>query len=243
MTTRVLAIIPARGGSKGIPRKNLTHLAGRPLLAYTFDAALASSELDRIIVSTDDEEIAAYAIEQGIDAPFRRPADLASDEAPMIDVLRHGIEEMERMGVAPEIIVLLQPTSPLRSAEDIDEAVRMLATSRADTVVSVVPVPHRFNPVSVMVRQPDGTLRAFAEDRGYARRQDKPEVYARNGPAILVVRADIIRAGRLYGDRVIPYEMPLARSIDIDEPSDLAEAGRRLAALKASDGQTVEGVS
>jgi CMP-N,N'-diacetyllegionaminic acid synthase len=206
-TLDVLGLIPARGGSKGIPRKNLAPVAGKPLLAWTIDAARAATELTRVVVSTDDDEIASAA---GVEV-LRRPAELAADETPMLDVVRHAVAEL-----SPDVVVLLQPTSPLRRAEHIDAAVRLLLESGADAVVSVVVVPHRYSPEALM-DVVDGRVVA----RGSARtRQEKGLVYARNGPAVLAVRSDRI-GDDLYGGDCRPYLMEERDSLDVDDPFDL----------------------
>ena len=216
----VLGVIPARGGSKGIPGKNIRPIAGRPLLAYTSDAARASRRLTRTIVSTDDEAIAEAARGLGLEVPFLRPAPLATDAAPMLPVLTHAVAELARQGFAADVVVLLQPTSPLRRAEHIDAAVDLLEATGADSVVSVVEVPHQFNPVSVM-RLAGGRLRPYEDHPPVTRRQDKPLLYARNGPAVLAVRAPILEAGSLYGEDCRPYVMSAADSLDIDTADDL----------------------
>ncbi|MEQ1896012.1 MAG: acylneuraminate cytidylyltransferase family protein [Vicinamibacterales bacterium] len=231
---RIIGIVPARGGSKGLPGKHLLPLAGRPLIAWTFDAALGSTTLGRVILSTDDERIAQIARGQGVDVPFMRPADLAVDETPMIDVLLHAIAELTAVGDAPDAVVLLQPTSPLRRAAHIDGAVRLLGTSGADAVVSVVPVPHRFNPVSVMRLEGD-RLTPFAGGASVTRRQDKPLVYARNGPAVVAVRTRVLVDERsLYGRDTRALPMSEADSIDVDTEWDLAVAELALARRRAA---------
>ena len=203
----VLGLIPARGGSTGVPRKNLAPVAGKPLLAWTVEAALAASELTRVVVSTDDDEIAATA---GVEV-LRRPAELAAHDAPMLDVVRHAVTEL-----SPDVVVLLQPTSPLRRAEHVDAAVRLLLESDADAVVSVVAVPHRFSPDALM-DVVDGRVVA----RGNARtRQEKELVYARNGPAVLAVLSDRL-GDDLYGGDCRPYLMDERDSLDVDDPFDL----------------------
>ncbi len=203
----VLGLIPARGGSKGIPGKNLAKVGGKPLLAWTVEAALAATELTRTVVSTDDDEIAAAA---GVEA-LRRPAELAADDTPMLDVVRHAVAEL-----SPDVVVLLQPTSPLRRAEHVDAAVRLLLESGADAVVSVVAVPHRYS-TDALMDVVDGRVVA----RGSARtRQDKELVYARNGPAVLAVRSDRI-GDDLYAGDCRPYLMDERDSLDVDEPYDL----------------------
>ena len=203
----IVGLIPARGGSKGIPRKNLAQVGGKPLLAWTVEAARAASELTRVVVSTDDDEIAAAA---GVEV-LRRPEELAADDTPMLDVVRHAVAEL-----SPDVVVLLQPTSPLRRAEHVDAAVRLLLESAADAVVSVVAVPHRFSPDALM-DVVDGRVVA----RGGTRtRQEKEVVYARNGPAVLAVRSD--RLGNdLYAGDCRPYLMDERDSLDVDDDFDL----------------------
>lgn len=217
----VLGIIPARGGSKGIPGKNLALLAGRPLLEYTLLAARAARSLTRLLVSTDDRQIAAFAQSRGLAVPFLRPPELAADDTPMLPVVQQALGWLkDHEGYSPGVVVLLQPTSPLRQAEPIDEAVRLLAEDEADTVVSVVEVPHQFNPVSVM-RLEAGRLLPYLEGPLILRRQDKPRLYARNGPAVLATRRQVIEGGSLYGRIVLPLIMSSADSVDIDDPEDL----------------------
>ena len=210
----VLGLIPARGGSKGIPRKNLAPLGGRPLLAWTVDAARGAGELTRVVVSTDDDEIAAVA---GVEV-LRRPPELAADDTPMLEVVRHAVAEL-----GPDVVALLQPTSPLRRAEHVDACVRLLLESGADAVVSVVEVPHRFRPDSLM-----DVVDGRVVPRGTARtRQEKERVYARNGPAVLVRRADRL-GDDLYGGDVRPFVMSARDSLDVDDPDDLELAERLL---------------
>jgi CMP-N-acetylneuraminic acid synthetase len=220
---RVLGVIPARGGSKGIPGKNLRPLAGRPLLAYTVDAARASRRLSRVVLSTDDEATAAAGRALGIEVPFLRPAALAADDTPMLPVLVHAVDALAPAGFIPDAVVLLQPTSPLRRAGDIDAAIELLDGSGADSVVSVVEVPHQFNPLSVMTLD-GGRLKPFAPGPLVTRRQDKPPVYARNGPAVLATRRDLLAAGSLYGDDCRPLVMDPEASVDIDSPVDFEYA-------------------
>jgi CMP-N-acetylneuraminic acid synthetase len=225
----VLGVIPARGGSKGIPTKNLAPLCGRPLLAYTADAVNDSKKLTRTVVSTDDERIADYARSLGLDVPFIRPSSLAADDAPMLPVLQHAITAMRGQGFETDMVVLLQPTSPLRRGQHIDAAIDWLQRVRGDSVVSVVEVPHQFNPISVM-RLDEGLLKPFLETSVPTRRQDKPRLYARNGPAVLAVHAHVIENGSLYGDESWPLLMTPEESLDIDTPWDLRLAESVLAA-------------
>jgi CMP-N,N'-diacetyllegionaminic acid synthase len=216
---RVLGVIPARGGSKGLTGKNLQPLGGRALLAYTADAARASARLTRVVLSTDDPVIAEAGAALGLDVPFMRPVELALDETPMLPVLRHAIDALAPVFVA-DAVVVLQPTSPFRRAAHIDQAIDLLSTTGADSVVSVLEVPHRFNPISVMTLN-QGRLQPFVPGEPVFRRQDKPRVYARNGPAVLAVRTSVIEAGSLYGDDCRPLMMDADESIDIDTAADL----------------------
>ena len=218
---QVLGVIPARGGSKGIPNKNLALVGGRPLLAYTADAVKQSTRLTRTIVSTDDERVADCARSLGLEVPFMRPSWLAADDTPMLPVLQHALETLKSEGFEADIVVLLQPTSPLRRGEHIDAAVDWLQRAGGDSVVSVVEVPHQFSPASVMGID-GGLLHPFLDGPLIARRQDKPRVYARNGPAVLAVRASVLRGGSLYGKDSWPLGMSPEDSIDVDTPWDLS---------------------
>ena len=216
-----IGVIPARGGSKGIPRKNLALCAGKPLLAWTAEAACGCKRLQRTVLSTDDEEIAAAGRMLGLEVPFLRPSELAHDDTPMLDVLQHLLNWLEANDAKPDALVLLQPTSPLRRAEHIAAALRLFEEKRAATVVSVTAVPHQFTPGSVM-EMADGRLTPWLKEQTpVLRRQDKPRLYARNGPAILITRAEVLRAGRLYGEPTLGYEMSAGDSIDVDGPEEL----------------------
>jgi CMP-N-acetylneuraminic acid synthetase len=221
----ILGLIPARGGSKGIPRKNIVPLAGRPLLAYTCEAACGSQILTRVILSTDSEEIAEIGRKFGVETPFLRPQELAQDDTPSLAVEKHAIEWlMTHEAWEAEILVLLQTTSPLRQNHHINEALGLLEETNADTVVSVVPVPHRFSPFAIMQLE-NGILRNFWKETlrfDRFRRQNVPVLFARNGPAILVTRVKTIRKSQsFYGQRVVPYHMNEEDSIDIDTIFDV----------------------
>lgn len=217
---RALGVIPARGGSRGIPQKNLRRIAGQSLLAYTAAAARGSRRLERTILSTDDAAIAEAGRTLGLDVPFMRPADLADDVTPMLPVLQHAVREMTARGFAADAVVLLQPTSPLRRAEHIDAAVDLLESTGADTVVTVVEVPHQFNPASVL-RVDDGRVQPLLDGPPVLRRQDKPLLYARNGPAVLALRVAQLERGAFYGGDTRALIMSSEDSLDIDSPWDL----------------------
>lgn len=218
---KILGLIPARGGSKSIPQKNIALLNGKPLLAYTCEAALGSKMLDRVILSTDDKEIADVGKKYGAEVPFLRPLEFAQDSSGMREVIIHALDFLEKSEHSvPEIIVLLQPTSPLRTAQHIDAAIELLQKSGADCVVSVAEVPHQFTPASLMKLEHE-CLKSYQESAPLLRRQDKPKMYARNGPAVLALRRDsFLKHQNFYEGDVHPFVMSPEESIDIDTPFD-----------------------
>jgi CMP-N,N'-diacetyllegionaminic acid synthase len=233
----VLGVIPARGGSKGIPRKNLVPLGGRPLIAYTCDVARASRRLTRVLVSTDDEEIFATVQALGLETPFLRSPHLAADDTPMVDVLLDVVAALERREkYRPDAVVLLQPTSPFRRAEHVDAAVDLLNASGADSVVSVLPVPHQFAPSSLM-RLEGSRLLPAVDGELRLRRQDKPHLFARNGPAVVAVRTTMLVERRtLYGPDTRGLVMSREDSLDIDDGFDLELAELLMTARSARRG-------
>jgi len=217
---RTLAIVPARGGSKGIPRKNIHPLAGKPLIAWTILAAKAARGVDRLVVSTDDSEIAAVAREWGAEVAMR-PAGLAQDATPTLPVLRHVLDAL---GESPDAVMTLQPTSPLRTAAHIEAALAAFhADPGADSLVSVIDVPHVFHPRSVMKRGGDGYLVPYLDRPQPFRRQDKEAVFARNGAAIYLTRTAKL-AEYIFGGKLIGFPMDAESSLDIDAPADLVVA-------------------
>jgi CMP-N,N'-diacetyllegionaminic acid synthase len=224
---RVLGLIPARGGSKGIPRKNLAPLMGKPLLAYTAAAALQARRLARVVLSTDDETIAEVGRSLGLDAPFLRPAELALDETPMLPVVQHAVRALEQQGEHYDAVCLLQPTSPLRSGEMIDGCIRQLEQSDAEAVVSVCEVPHHFNPHWVYFGDPaTGLHLSTGEAQPIGRRQALPPAYHREGSVYVTMRDVLMEANSLYGNRLMGYLVDPATSVNIDSPADLVHAGQ-----------------
>jgi CMP-N-acetylneuraminic acid synthetase len=220
----ILGLIPARGGSKAVPRKNIAPLAGRPLIAYTIEAALQSERLGRVVVSTDDDRIREVALGLGAEVPFARPADVSGDDASALAVMRHAVETLEKdENWSTDLLVYLQPTSPFRTHRHIDRAIELMLGSDADTLVSTVAVPHKYSPGSLMESGDDGVLRPRSNEPN-PRRQDKEILYARNGPAVLVVTRERIEDDRLYAGRTIGMEMDWRSSIDIDDNEDLTIA-------------------
>lgn len=224
---RVLGLVPARGGSKGVPRKNVRELGGKPLIGYTIDAAREASRIDRVLVSTEDEEIAEIASSLGAEVPFLRPGVLARDETPMLPVIVHALEQVIAEGWTPDLLCLLQPTFPFRRAEDIDGCIDRLEAQGADCVISVHRVPHQFNPHWVYFEQNDGSLRlATGEPEPIPRRQELPAAFHRSGAVYVSRRETLMDHGSLYGDRVTGYQTPSESSCNIDTLDDwaLAEA-------------------
>lgn len=227
--SRVLGLVPARGGSKGVPGKNLRTLAGRTLLDYTARAAVDSGVIDRLVLSTDSSEIADAGRRAGLEVPFIRPATLAQDDTPMLPVIRHAVDALAADGWTAEEIVLLQPTSPLRRPSHVRDAVTLLRESKADSVVSVVELPRHLSPDYVM-RIEDGVLRPFLPDGArVTRRQDARPAYSRDGTVYACWRTTLERWGNIYGERCQPLVLDAADSLSIDSLADWAEAERRLA--------------
>jgi CMP-N,N'-diacetyllegionaminic acid synthase len=216
-----LGLIPARGGSKGVPGKNIRMLRGKPLIAYTIEAAQASRRLHRTVVSTDDDDIKRVAEACGAELPFQRPAICSTDNASAIDVMQQALGSL-KLPQSDTAIVYLQPTSPMRDASDIDNAIELFEESDADTLVTVMPVPHQYGVESQMEIE-DQKLHRIISTPVPLRRQEKPQRYARNGPAILICRAvNIARDMDFYDPslNIVPMIMPTARSQDIDSEID-----------------------
>jgi len=222
---RTLGIIPARGGSKGVPRKNIKLLGGKPLLQYTAEAALAARRLTRVILTTEDEEIAAVGRRCGLDVPFLRPAELSQDDTPTLPVIQHAVRSLEAQGDAYDFICVLQPTNPLRKPEDIDGCLRLLEESNLDAVVSVLRVPHQFNPHWVYFQTKDGRLAlSTGESVPISRRQDLPPAFHREGSVYATCRDVLMKHGSLYGQRLGGYELDGVDNVNIDGLEDWQRA-------------------
>ena len=225
--TKVLGLIPARGGSKAIPGKNIKPLGGKSLIQRAWEGAKASGVLDRIVLSTDNPELACHAQVLGIDVPFMRPAAFAQDASPMIDVALHALEALRLQdNYVPEALLLLQPTSPLRTPETIQKAVDML--DGYDAVCSVMALPQDLSPYYLMKVREDGCLDYFMTDGArFTRRQDLPLAYRREG-TIFLTRTDVLIAKRsFYGARCRPMLMDPSDVLNIDTVEDW-EAAERL---------------
>jgi len=204
----------------GVRRKNMRLLCGKPLIAYTIEAALDSRCIDRVVVSTDDEKIARIAHANGAEIPFLRPVELARDETPTFPVVQHALHWLQQHeDCQPELVVLLQPTSPLRRAEHIDQGIKLLLQTNADSAVSVCAVEH--SPYWMRVLDDEGRVNPFVEtDRQFLRRQDLPLVYRLNGALFITRLSTIMNEGRLLGDDVRALVMAREDSIDIDDEVD-----------------------
>ena len=221
----VLGIIPARGGSKGVPRKNIRPLCGKPLLQYTAEAALAAKRLSRVVLSTEDAEIAEIGRRCGLDVPFLRPVDLAEDDTPTLPVLQDVVRRLEAMGEAYDAVCLLQPTSPLRPAALIDACIERLETSDADAVVTILPVPAEYNPHWVFFQDSEGCLTiSTGETIIIPRRQLLPPAFHREG-SVYVTRRDVLMTrNSLYGERLVGVPVRPGGSVNIDTLDDWGKA-------------------
>ena len=221
MSKKIISIIPARGGSKGLPRKNVALLDGKPLIAYSIESALKSNLVNRVIVSTEDAEIAVVSRRHGSEVS-NRPKELAQDDTPTISVVQQVLHQLEGDGYIAEVVVLLQPTTPLRTSEDIDAAIQLFLTSNCQSVVSICEMEH-------------SPYWSFQVEKGYLkpllgekylniRRQDLPKVYLPNGALFVSSPRILYETKSFYSSRTIPYIMPPERSIDIDSENDLLDA-------------------
>ncbi len=226
---RVLALIPARGGSKGIKGKNIIDLCGKPLIAYSILAGKASRYVDSVVVTTDSEEIGDIAREYGAELPFMRPAGLASDTAKTIDVVLHAVKWLEEHGRRYDIVVLLQPTQPLRTAGDIDGALEKYMENGMKALISVSETEE--SPVLMRTISPEGSLEKLLPINATLRRQEMPTYYIIDG-SIYINSVSELNTDTNFGDNPIPYIMPKERSVDIDEYKDLEKAAEYLSRLK-----------
>ena len=228
---KVLGLIPARGGSKGVPRKNIRPMCGRPLLAYTAEEALKAKTLMKVVLSTEDEEIAEIGRKSGLSVPFMRPVDLAQDSTPSISVVIYTLLKLQELGEKFDAVCLLQPTNPLRRAVDIDACVNLLANSDADAVVSVLPVPHEYNPKWVYWLDSENQMRLTSGDlEPVSRRQDLPPAFHRDGSIYLTGTDTIFRRGSFYGRRTLGYKINPDYSANIDTEDDWKRAEKRISA-------------
>lgn len=229
---KIVGIITARGGSKGVPGKNIKLLGDKPLLAYTALAASDSKKLHKTILSTDDNEIIKVAQQLNVEVPFIRPAALANDTASSIAVVQHAVNYLESVGEFYDAVCLLQPTSPFRYKGCIDAAIEKFVHSKADALVSVLPVPHEYNPHWIFEPTEEGFLKiATGESEIIKRRQDLPPAFFRDG-AIYITKTSIIKKGSFYGEQLSYFENNADFYVNIDTPKDWILAEEKLQLLK-----------
>ncbi|NIJ55336.1 acylneuraminate cytidylyltransferase family protein [Dyadobacter arcticus] len=221
---RILAIIPARGGSKSVSNKNMKLIGDKPLIAYTIESALQAKMLTKIIVSSDNLDTLNFARQfTGIEIPFTRPRQLATDASPTIDVVKHALLHYLAHGISFDFVVLLQPTSPFRSCDLIDNAIKHIIHSHADCLISVQKIPDRFNPYWSFECQ-DKTLKMVGPgEKLISRRQNLPDTFHRDGK-IYITRTSLIMQGKLIGGTIAGFIADNEPDINIDTPEDWKNA-------------------
>lgn len=235
MTKEVLAVVPARGGSKGVPGKNIKKLGGKSLIGWTIEAGLKSKGITRLIVSTDYDDIAQEAKKCGAEIPFIRPSEFAQDKSPTIDVIRHALEALEKEeGYKPDAVLILQPTTPFRTADDIDSAIETFFAHNADCVVSLSKVPGHFHPDWQIVEQDEVLMLYNGKPikEIIKRRQDLGDTFYRNGEIYVIKPSVVIEQNSLYGDKI--YPVYTEGKINIDTLDDFAQAERLIKEERAN---------
>lgn len=234
---KILAVVTARGGSKGIPGKNIKPLLGKPLIAYTIEAAKASGVFDRIILSTDDEEIARVGKEYGCEVPFMRPKNLAEDTTPHLPVMQHALKWLkDNENYSPDYTMILPPTAPLRQAFHIKDAVELMIKTNADSVLAVAEIPKDFTPYKAMIKDENGFLELVLGgpvSKRTIRRQDTPVAYW-GIASIYLFRTKLLfdpKEPNFYGEKVVPYIVENKYLVDIDTPDDWERAEEALKKL------------
>lgn len=218
---KILGLIPARGGSKGVPGKNTKLLGGKPLLQYTSDVALSSKLLSKVVLSSDDDRIIKIASELGVEVPFKRPSNLAEDTSPTLPVIKHTLEYFESIGVFFDAVCLLQVTSPFRSLEFLEQALKKFTTEQTDSLVSVLEVPHEYNPHWVFEQNSKGHLKiATGDEYIISRRQDLPKAYHRDGSIYITKTSVIKEQDSLYGNSTSFVVSDATTYVNIDTLKD-----------------------
>lgn len=216
----ILCLINARGGSKGVPGKNIKPLNGKPLIGWSVDVARQSKLIKKIVVSTDSEEIARVATKHGASVPFIRPSELATDTAKQIDVVNHALKFLESMGERYDYVCILQPTCPLRSVEDVDGTLDLLISSGADSAITVTEVGGRHPRTLYKMHEGDQKVTPYVEkNTSGVMRQNFEALYWRTG-AVYALRTSVVKAGSLYGNDARGYKVPEERAFNIDTPFD-----------------------
>lgn len=222
---KILGIIPARGGSKGVPGKNIKKLGGKPLLQYTSDIALKCRSLTKVILSSDDDEIISVAKKLGIEVPFKRPSNLASDSAPTLPLIKHALEFYKEQGIVFDAVCLLQVTSPFRTLVSLEEAIEKFIQKNTDSLVSVREVPHEFNPHWTFKMDENEHLKiSTGEGSIITRRQDLPTSYHRDGSIYITKSEVILDKNSLYGNSICSILSPQQNYVNIDSIEDWKQA-------------------
>lgn len=220
----ILALIPARGGSKGVPKKNIKFLGKLPLIDYTIESAKNSKFITKIVVSTDDNEIAIAAEMSGFKPPFIRPVEFAQDTSTSIEVVQHAIAFFETQNIFFDAVCLLQPTSPFREKGSIDLAIKKFIATNADCLVSVLPIPVEYNPHWAFEEDENGLLKiATGDEKIITRRQDLPKTFYRDG-SIYITKTAVVKNGSLYGKSVAYLESNPQFHVNIDTMKDWEKA-------------------
>ena len=221
---KILALIPARGGSKGVPGKNIKLLGGKPLLAYTSEIALQSKHLTTIIVSTEDDKIVEVAESLGIKVPFKRPAELAQDTTPTIDAIVHALKWYQKQNVFFDAVCLLQVTSPFRTIAFLDKAIEKFIEKDTDSLVSVQRVPHEYNPHWTFKLANSFLSVSTGDESIISRRQDLPDTWHRDGK-IYITTPKLIMEGKILGEKLVGFVNDEEPNVNIDtlEDWELAE--------------------
>lgn len=222
---KILGVIPARGGSKGVPRKNIKELNGKPLIQYTSDVALESELIDTLVLSSDDNEIIEVAKKIGIDVPFVRPNDLAQDKSPTFPVIIHALEYYKSIGVEFDAVCLLQVTSPFRSVDFLNKAIKKFIDQDTDSLVSVQEVPHEYNPHWVFKPNDNEELKLVTGEKEIiSRRQNLPKTYHRDGSIYITKTSVLLNQNSLYGNKIAYIESPKEWYVNIDTMKDWDQA-------------------
>jgi N-acylneuraminate cytidylyltransferase/CMP-N,N'-diacetyllegionaminic acid synthase len=214
---RILAIIPARGGSKGLPGKNIKEMCGKPLIAWSIEHAQKSKYVDEIFISTDSQEIADVAEKYGAPCPELRPAELARDTAPSSEFIVYTLEKMKKEGKPFDYFILLEPTSPLRDVEDVDKSIEMLIDSPVSESCVGVAMSGTVHPAFMVVVGEDGYLKALEPDKQTLRRQDLPDVFFFEGSVYVSEVEAYLKKRTFYHDKTLPYIVPEWKSHEVDD--------------------------
>lgn len=223
---KLLGVVTARGGSKGIPNKNIRIVADRPLMFYSWYSAVKSGVFDRIVISTDSDQIAEIGRELGMDVPFIRPAELAQDDTKHLPVVQHAVEELKKNGYTTEYTAIIQPTSPLLRAVDFEFAYEKLKQSKADSILGVLPMDFKYHPWKALIQNKHGILE-HDEEKRTTPRQDLPRAFYSTA-SIYMFRTEVIKNNTLYGKKVVPLIMDHTLAVDINTEKDIKEAERIL---------------